>query len=188
MENEQYAIFNKENKQVIYKQILISEEINQLNAELEESIFASNTETGLATGYRLFVDINIREQYPLVCDRLFVVLKDYFPDIELCPYGRFYSHKYGGIKPHTDKSHDGRSNYTLLLYLTDDFDDGKLHIKMKRSQNELNILLPDKLHKVFTFTPMCGYGVIFNKDLLHWASDIYIGNKNFLLIHFYSTW
>jgi hypothetical protein len=69
--------------------------------------------------------------------------------------------------------------------LTDDFDDGKLSIKMKRTEEELQG--SDKLHKVFTIMPIVGYGVIFNKDLLHWASEVYTGSKNICIIHLYAS-
>jgi hypothetical protein len=89
-----------------------------------------------------------------------------------------YIHKY--------KSHDGLCNYTLIIYLTDDFDDGALSIKMKRTKEELKID-PNMKHKVFTIKPIVGYGVIFNKELLHWASEVYMGSKNICIIHLYSS-
>jgi hypothetical protein len=122
-----------------------------------------------------------------------IVLRDYFPDLEINSNARFYSHKYGKVRPHKDGNHDNICNYTLLLYLNDDFKDGKLSIKMKRRLEEID---DEKKHKVFTLKPIKGYGVIFNKDcftrsafradLLHWAEEIWEGNKDFLLIHLFS--
>ncbi len=97
------------------------------------------------------------------------------------------SHVHGNTRPHKDGNHDGVSNYTILLYLTDDFDDGKLSIKLKRSDAERLADEPHKYHKVFTIIPKKGYGVIFNKRLTHWANDIYEGHKNFIIIHVYSS-
>ena len=115
-----------------------------------------------------------------------MVLSDYFPDLRLDPNARFYSHQFGSVKPHKDGNHDGLCNYTLLIYLSDEFEGGKLSIKMKRSMEEMREAEPDKKHKVFTFNPMMGYGVVFSKDLLHWADELFEGEKNILLIHLYS--
>ena len=187
MEDQQYGVFHLEKKQLLYKQILTHDEIDKLNDECLNSVSCSNS-GGLATGCRMYSDVDLRAEYRDICDRLFVVLRDYFPDLQISPHARFYSHKYGAIKPHVDQNHDNKSNYTLLLYLTDDFDDGKLSIKTKRSNEEIEKSFPDKFHKVFVIKPICGYAIIFNKELLHWASEIYTGEKNFLLVHFYSLW
>jgi len=69
------------------------------------------------------------------------------------------------------------------LYLTENFNDGKLSIKMKRTEDEKLEEEPDKHHKVFTFIPLIGCGVVFDKSLLHYAGEIIEGHKNFLLIH-----
>jgi hypothetical protein len=188
MEDNQYAIFNKEEKQVIYKQILQPDECIELNDYLMLMIH-NNRDTinrgNLVTGHRSYVDITLRD-YPDLSDNLFRVLDNYFTDLKIDPNVRLYSQIYGSIKPHTDKSHDGLCNYTLIIYLTDDFDDGALSIKMKRTKEELKID-PNMKHKVFTIKPIVGYGVIFNKELLHWASEVYMGSKNICIIHLYSS-
>lgn len=190
MEDNVYAIFKSE-EQIIYKQILNIDEAEIFNNYLVEMInndlADKNIGTSLVNGVRMFVEINLKlENYNYLCDRLVIVLKDYFPDLRIDHHARLYSQSYGSIKPHTDKNHDGVSNYTMLIYLTDDFDDGKLSIKTKRTHDEISEYENNKFHKVFTIKPMIGYGIIFNKNLLHWASDVYQGNKNFLLIHFHS--
>lgn len=185
MEDGQYADFNSESG-IIYKQILNPDEISELSEYYEGGVFQSNG-AGLATGYRKFIDINLRESHPFICDRLFTIMSGYLPDLKISPYARFYNHEYGGIKPHVDGNHDNVSNMTLLLYLSEDFDDGKLSIKIKRTSSELQDSEPDKLHKVFTFRPIAGYGICFKKNYLHWASEVYTGNKCFLLIHLYSS-
>lgn len=192
MEDDIYAVFKPEEKQIVYKQILNYDDVIMLNDYLVEMIdndlVSTNTGTSLVSGIRVFIDINLRsEEYKDLCNNLVVVLSDYFPDLILDPNARLYSQSYGSIKPHTDKNHDNISNYTMLIYLRDDFDDGKLSIKTKRSNDEISEYENDKFHKVFTIKPIKGYGVIFNKSLLHWASEVYSGNKNFLLIHFYSN-
>ena len=86
--------------------------------------------------YRQYIDINLK-YYEELTNRLFIVLRDYFPDIKVDYNARFYNHQYGIVKPHIDKSHDGISNYTLLLYLTENFNDGKLYVKIKRTEQDL---------------------------------------------------
>ena len=169
---------------VIYKQILLEDEVLELNTYLMDRTHNQQIST-LATGSRLYCDIDLDSH--IITDRLFIVLRDYFPDMKLDKNAKFYNHQYGAIKPHYDVNHDGVSTHTLLIYLTDDFEGGRLIIKTKRSDDErLLSSQPNHYHKVFTITPKIGYGVIFKKNHLHWADDC-IGNKNFLLIHMYSS-
>lgn len=168
---------------VIYKQILLEDEVLELNTYLIDQSHNQQIST-LATGSRLYCDIDLTSH--MVTDRLFIVLNDYFPDMKLDKNARFYNHQYGAIKPHYDVNHDGVSTHTLLIYLTDDFEGGRLTIKTKRPDEERILSSqPNHYHKVFTITPKIGYGVIFKKNNLHWADDC-IGDKNFLLIHMYS--
>lgn len=173
---------------MIYKQILQPDEVEELN-----SLYINQCHSGisnLVTGQREYCDINLSEH--MITKRLNTVLNDYFPGYLLDMYrryafgryGRFYSHLYGSVKPHTDVNHDNKSNYTILIYLTDDFVGGQLSIKTKRPDEERLLSEPDKYHKVFTITPKIGYGVIFKKDLIHYAQECF-GSKNFLLIHMY---
>lgn len=173
-----------ETDKVIYKQILCDDEAKDYNNKFLEQmdIYGFNTTMVLSTGHRQYIDINLKD-YEDITSRLFTVLRDYFPDLQVDHNARFYNHQYGSVKPHIDKCHDGISKYTLLLYLTENFDDGKLSIKMKRTDEEKLEDAPNKHHKVFTFTPLRGCGVIFDKSLLHYAGEIVEGHKNFLLIH-----
>ena len=168
MENPDLGIFYSDSNQIIYKQIFNVSEASELNEKYLKSNLWSDGAKVIATGIRPFFDVNLEEE-DIISERLQVVLRDYFPDLLLDRYARFYNHQLGEVKPHKDKCHDGVSNYTILIYLTDDFDDGKLHIKNKKTKYVIN--------------PKKGHGIIFNKDLLHWAGPVYEGTKNFLLIH-----
>ena len=182
MEDSIYAVFRSTDN-IIYKQFLLSDEASEYN-----NIFANITTTSLttiSTGLREYVDINLTE-YPDIVNRILIVLDNYLPDICLARYCRFYSHKYGHIKPHVDMNHDNKSNYTLLIYLTDDFEGGELSIKVKRTADDLELTEPNKFHHVFTFKPFKGYGILFRKNLSRWA-DYVIGNKN-LLLHLFSPY
>jgi hypothetical protein len=171
--------------QIIYKQIFGVDEAEELNNYFvgllrnEPSLFQSDE---LASGERFLYNIDLSEErFQFITDRLFLVLENYFHPLQMDRYGRFYSHRFGSVRPHTDRNHDNKSNYTILIYLTDMFE-GKLSVKMQRSVEERKLYEPDKKHKVFTFTPLRGYAVIFHKDLLHWAQETY-SDKNFLLLH-----
>jgi hypothetical protein len=138
MENNIYGIFRSEAKQVVYKQLLNIDDVKNLNDHLikmiDSDLVSTNIGTSLVSGKRVHIDVDLKSQYYKdLCINLKVTLRNYFPDLRLDPNARLYSQSYGSIKPHIDKNHDGMSNYTLLLYLTDDFDDGKLSIKMKRT-------------------------------------------------------
>lgn len=173
-------------EKLFYKQILSIEEATDFNNLFVNLALQQNHNSNIVTGMRYHIDFNLKSQ-PEFVERLVTVLKDYFADLEIDPNARFYSHQLGGVKPHTDSNHDNICNYTMLLYLTDTFDDGKLSVKTKRSEAERLLEEPNKYHKVFSFTPKQGYAVIFNKSLLHWANEIYEGQKNFLLIHLNSN-
>lgn len=182
MEDPVYAV-SKQND-IIYKQILTPDECKELNNEWMNMPLGHNIGTSLATGQRFHTDIDLNN-YPDIVKKLYIVLDNYYLNLEVLTDARFYSHLYGGIKRHTDENHDNRANYTLLIYLTDDFDDGKLSIQNKRTLQEREEHDYDMKHNVFTINPKTGYGVIFKKSYVHWANEVYTGNKNFLLIHLY---
>ena len=191
MEDNVFGVFRSDNAKIVYKQILNIDEVISLNDCLTQNInnnlTITNRGTSLVPGIRKHIDIDLKtSNHKYLCDRLNVVLSDYFPDITIDPNVRLYNQPYGSVKPHIDKSHDSKSNYAMLIYLTDNFNDGKLSIKIKRTPDEMVQYKNNEHDKIFTFRPMRGYGIIFDKNLLHYASEVYDNNKNFLLIHFYS--
>jgi len=184
MEDNIYGVFRTEPEQVVYKQILTPEEAITANNDFisEETGWKDGAQV-IANGHRPFIDVDLPNKMPELMERLPVILRDYLPDVTVSPDARFYNHQYGRVKPHTDGNRDGVSQYTLLIYLCSEFEGGQLSIKLKRSDEERLAENPYHHHKIFTFTPKCGYGVIFRKSLLHWAEEVVDGNKNFLLIH-----
>lgn len=186
MEDADLGVFHKEPAQVIYKQIFSEEEADDLTEKLIGTAAWENGNVSLATGHRKYISVSLKDHGDIHI-RILQVLNAYFGDITIDPNCRFYDHAYGGVKRHTDAAHDNKSNYTLLIYLTDDFDDGKLSVKMPRSETEIQSEYPDKKNKVFTIVPKKGHGVLFHKSLVHWAENVYTGNKKFLLIHMHSN-
>ena len=184
MEDPTNCVFKSEPKQILYKQILLDDECDELNELLEQNIAngltQTNIGTSLVTGNRSYIEFDIRNNKE-IHNRLFATLSNYC-DLRIDSNARLYSQTFGGIKPHTDANRDGVSTHTLLIYLTDDFDNGKLSIRTKRSDEEKLAHEPNMHHKVFTFAPRKGYGVLFDKSLVHWADEVYTGSKNFLLV------
>jgi hypothetical protein len=187
MEDEQCGVFEAQAREntIVYKQFFSPDELEDL-LDLISSVEASSNTSTLATGLRSHVDLDLR-QYDWICARLQTVLAhDYFPDLCIDPHARLYAQSLGGVREHRDVCHDGHSNHTLLIYLSDDFSDGRLSIKRPRSAEERHTE-PEKSQLVFTPSPITGYGVVFHKSLLHRAAEVYEGTKKFLLVHFFSA-
>lgn len=165
--------------QVLYKQLLQPDEVDELNNQYQNLTILN---TNLTTGLRHYCDVDLTDSF--ITKRLYTTLNDYYPNMILDRWARYYKHEYGAVKPHRDINHDNKSNYTLLIYLSDDFEGGQLSIKTIRLEEEL-LFQPEMHHKVFKIKPLRGYGVIFKKEELHWADECY-GDKIFLLVHFYN--
>ena len=190
MEDIDHLVFHNEpSQQIFYKPLLSSEEVLDFrNCFVKRFDQISSVSGGLATGNRKRLEIDLQEDVMSdIRERIVTVLRDYFPDIQLASTARMYSQDFGGIKPHRDASLDGASSYTLLIYMSDNFDGGKLSLKLKRTDEEKSLLEPSKHHKVFTFTPKMGYGIIFRKNILHWAEEVLEGDKMIILFDIISA-
>lgn len=184
MEDQSNSIFTKREQQVFYKQILDQYTLDELMTELDTNKFKPN-HTSLAKRYRLEQDKISLELLNTIKKNIKITLSNYFNDFEI-GYIRFYKQEFGETKKHTDVSLDGKSNYTLLIYLSDDFEGGGLELKCKRTQEEIdnNPEYKDKKHIKFTITPKSGYGLVFDKSILHWAPEVY-GCKTSMLVDLY---
>lgn len=180
MINEDDAIFyHHPENEVFYKQLLDEDDVSQIQKIFNGGIIAANDFGIIATGIRNKLEINTPD---FLKERLPIVLFDYLGSIELSPYIRYYKQKCGSIKPHKDKSLYGDFKYTCLIYISDDFEGGKLSLKVSRTAEEMAANNPHLKHKVYTITPRKGYGIVFNKSILHYADDVINGSKNILLI------
>lgn len=81
---------------MIYKKILLPDEVEELNLSFDNQIHI-NPISNLITGFRSYVDIDLTSHF--ITDRLFTVLNDYYPGMQLDRWGRFYNHQYGRVKP-----------------------------------------------------------------------------------------
>lgn len=184
MEDQSNSIFVKRDQQVFYKQVLDQYTLDDLIKELDSLQFTPN-HTNLAKRYRLEEDQISLELLKNIKRNIKITLSNYFNDFEI-GYIRFYRQEFGETKKHVDVSNDGKSNYTLLIYLSDDFEGGGLELKCKRTQEEIDNCpdYKDKRHIKFSITPKTGYGLIFDKNILHWASEVY-GCKKSMLVDLY---
>ena len=189
MEDIDNLVFHNEpSQQIFYKCLLSEKETLDLRGLIECNTHTTTNIGGLATGERKRTEISMDGNGMMdLKERIMTSLRDYFPDIQLGMTIRMYQQTFGGIKPHRDASLDGVSSYTLLLYMSDDFEGGKLSLKLKRTDQEKASSESSKHHKVFTFTPKIGYGLIFKKDILHWADEVVEGNKFIMLIDIISN-
>lgn len=183
MEDPECAVFRAEPRQVFYKRMFSPDEAADLLGLAVASCPAvEGAGGGVAGGERRRYELDLAAaEFAHVRERLRCVLSDYLPDATIGDSARVYRHTAGGVRPHTDASLDGRATYTLLLYLSDDFEGGRLSVRVTRSEEERRASEPGHGHKVFVFRPMCGYGLVFHKGLLHWADDVVGGSKDLLV-------
>ena len=173
MEDLDFAI-SKSGTPFLYKSILDSEIIQKLTAFATEQV-KSEFSGQLAPRWKIDLDPSF---LPEIHQALITTLFNYFPDLEIGE-SRIYIQQFGKIKPHCDVSFDGHSNLTCLIYLTE-IDSGELILKVKRPEAELTVE-PHKKFFHFKITPKVGYGIIFRKELIHWAEEVFC-NKIILLV------
>lgn len=167
---------------VLYKRFLDTGDANELHSALSERKTGwKDGAVSIARGIRPFLDLDISELPRDTVRQIVVALRGYLVDAEISNWVRFYSHKFGEVRPHRDGSKDS-AQYTLLIYLKDDFEGGRLSIKVPRTDEELLANDPHLKHKRFVPTPQVGWGILFSKDHLHWADEVIDGSKDFLLL------
>jgi len=175
MEDIDNCVFAKSAQQIFYKKVLDTYTLHDLQEELgSNNVNFKNNDTNLATRKRLQSNVVNEEIIDEVKERIQTVLRDYFHMVEIMDI-KFYRQVLGETKKHIDKSLDGKSNYTLLVYLSDDFDGGELILKCKRTDEEMEELEKDKKHIQFTIKPKEGYGIIFDKTY-------YIGHPKYMAV------
>jgi predicted 2-oxoglutarate/Fe(II)-dependent dioxygenase YbiX len=156
----------KNSTKMFYKKILDIDLLNRINTSLQNCKYTDNSSN---VAKRMIA----REEY--VEHDTIIELKrtiiTFFSDYFVFDIGhiRFYKQQFGEIKKHTDASLDNKSNYTLLIYLTDEFDGGELFLHNKETSED-HLVKPEK-----------GYGILFDKNTLHWSPEVY-GEKNILMI------
>ncbi len=103
------------------------------------------------------------------------VLSNYFNNFHIYYDNmRIYYSDFGEVKPHKDVTIKDNYNYTLLIYLSDNFDGGKITVKVPIEEI--------KKHYYVTPEPRKCYGILFPKDCIHYTDELYTGGKYILLL------
>jgi len=99
-------------------------------------------------------------------------------------YIGIYSSNFGIILPYKDIPTYPDDNFTILIYLNDDFIGGNLFIKTPRT-NEHTIEYGEPLKKYLntTIEPRKCYGIIFQKNNTHYTNELLGPNKIIFLMH-----
>ena len=176
MEDTDNNVFIGRNDIILTKQVLSNELVDDIMKHISTCEFNSNF-TKLATRHILPDDLP-SELYDNINNEIITTVSNYHM-LEVKNI-RCYKQSFGEIKEHTDKSYDGVSNHTLIIYLNDDFDGSELSIKTKLTEKERKEFVNKNYYK-FTITPKKGAGILFNKNLIHSSTLIY-GTKYSLIV------
>ena len=110
-----------------------------------------------------------------VINEVNIVLSNYFNNFHIYDNNmRIYYSDFGEVKPHKDVTIRDNYNHTLLIYLSDNFDGGKITVKVPIEEI--------KKHYYVTPEPRKCYGIIFPKDCIHYTDELYTGGKYILLL------
>lgn len=171
--SEQEMIDTKQTT-MLYKSVLSADLVEDLIVFYKEqqtvSVRASG-ETGVFPDRKKIDDIpeHLSERIFREC---LVTLSPYFLELSVST-PRIYGQSYGITRPHRDASLDGQSNYTLLVYLTDQFQGGVLSVKEPRTPGHIDTHgEPSKRHLCYTLEPRTGYGVLFEKSNIHYTDEL----------------
>jgi hypothetical protein len=172
--------------EMLYKRMLDDATVEEASAQLRASGAWNRIDGGLAP-FRLRTEECVFEPGTSAELRAQIEtgLSPYLGEMVLGDF-RVYVQEFGGIRPHLDTvqsevcaSYPNR--FTLLIYLTDDFEGGRLRVKCPRGEADPEPEKePQKRHRVLSPEPRRGYGVLFSKDYPHWADDVF-GAKVILL-------
>lgn len=177
---------------LLYKRVLDDATVHAVAAELEQ-ICSTIIEGGLASGRQrtegCFLSEGLQEE---IAKQISTSIAPYFGGEVSIGDLRLYQQNFGAIKPHYDATQHLACmglphSYSLLVYLSDGFEGGELCVKCPRTALDPEPALePTKRHRVYTFEPRVGHGILFSKRYLHWANEVY-GCKIILLTDLAST-
>lgn len=97
----------------------------------------------------------------------------HFPKCKVGTLMRVYEQTSGQVVPHVDRrpfDTDGDTTHTMIIYLTDDFKGGRLHVCPVHGHDEDD--------DTVTVEPKVGKAVVFRKDHdLHWSDEMEAGSS-----------
>ena len=160
----------------LYKNVFSYNMINELNMELDSAMYTEYM-YDLAPRNKLEGNSISIPMQNKIKKYIRLALSEYVNIISISNI-RFYSQSYGSTKAHYDVPLDGKSTHTLLIYLTDTFEGGELTLKCKIPKDGMKNSNEFILHVI---KPKVGHGVLFNKNIFHWANEVY-GTKSIMMI------
>lgn len=184
MEDVSTLGFRNRSDLIFYKQILDTSQVKDLLKYLATCRYKFQ-DTRLASRMKITEGEMEEGALKYVRESILTTLSGYFTDLKI-NYIRIYRHECGETKRHRDISLDGKSNFTVLIYLTDDFEGGKLTLRTRKDENEIKATDPEKKYFHFTLEPKVGYGIVFPKHLEHWAAEL-VGKKEIILVDLETT-
>ena len=161
---------------ILYKQIIS----NDLSDKLLNHFNKYYNELFSMNGSNLFPQRKQMRDIPKdLCDNLVEEIKttmsNNFNNFDIDTNNiRIYYSDFGIVKPHKDVVIKENYKNTLLIYLTDDFDGGKITVKIPIEEI--------KKHYYVTPEPRKCYGILFPKECVHYTDELYTGGKYILLV------
>ncbi len=159
---------------ILYKQILSDDLTNELLHFFKSKNIISMNGSNLFPQRKQLRDIN-EELCNKIISEVNTTLSNYFNSFEIDNNNiRIYYSDFGIVQPHKDVTIKDKYNNTLLIYLSDDFDGGKITVKVPIEEI--------KKHYYVTPEPRKCYGILFPKDCIHYTDELYTGGKYILLL------
>lgn len=177
MECVEFGVFKKGTG--LYKQFLDKDAVEEIMEYVNKAEKISHD--GSLAKRHMIKEVP-QELKDLIKKRIYTALDKQYNDLIVSDEMRIYVQEYGATKEHRDVSYDGKSNLTCLLYFTDDYDGGELKYKVKRTDLSVE---PEKKHNVITIKPKNGYGIVFKKEFLHSAEEVF-GKKCIMLVDLFT--
>jgi len=174
MENEELAI-SKQSNPFLYKSIL-SNELSTLLYNYYDNLPLKEFLGNLGPRYQFPIEEQFMND---IKKELYITLINYFPNLYIGDM-RIYKQQFGSIDKHKDMSKDGICDMTCLIYLSEVNEGGELVLRTERPIEDLSYM-PNKKFYHFKIMPKKGYGIIFQKNTIHWADEVF-SNKIILLI------
>ncbi len=165
---------NPEN--ILYKQILSDELSNDLLQFFQSNCnkLYSMSGSNLFPQRKQLRNIN-SELSDRIIEEVYTTMSNYYNCFEIDYENiRMYYSDFGIVKPHKDVTIKDKYNCTLLIYLSDEFDGGKITVKVPIEEISK--------HYYVTPEPRNCYGILFPKDCIHYTDELYNGSKYILLL------
>ncbi len=159
---------------ILYKQILSNDLTNELIDFFKSKNIISMNGSNLFPQRKQLRNLT-NELSEKIIKEVTATLRNYFDNFQIDSSNiRIYYSDFGTVKPHKDVTIKDKYNNTLLIYLSDEFDGGKITVKVPIEEIQK--------HYYVTPEPRKCYGILFPKDCVHYTDELYTGGKYILLL------